>query len=211
MGKDTVGEMFTTEQDAFTGLIRELTREQWELPSLCPGWTVRDVVVHAAFHSHRGLKETFGSTTKYTALLVERAHADTIDGLIAWFASPAPPRARRSRINVCELVIHQQDVRRAVASDRDYPPDTLRMCLDQCSTVVGNALIIARRHRLGHGVRLAANDISWSKGNGPEVVGDGEAILMAIAGRPAALADLTGPGVAILTERFRTVATPAAT
>jgi uncharacterized protein (TIGR03083 family) len=211
VGNDTVSNMFTTEQEAFANLIRDLTPEQWELPSLCSGWTVRDVVVHTAFHSHRGLKETFGSTAKYTALLVEREHADTIDGLIAWFASPAPARARRSRINVCELVIHQQDVRRAVASPRDYPLDTLQMCLQQCTSVIGNALIIARKNRLGHGLRLVATDIPWSKGNGPEAVGAGEAILMAIAGRVAALADLHGPGVANLTERYGTIATPAAT
>ena len=209
MSNDTGDDMFTTEQEAFANLIRDLTPEQWKLPSLCPGWTVRDVVVHAAFHSHRGLKETLGSTAKYTPLLVEREHADTIDGLIAWFASPAPARARRSRINVCELVIHQQDVRRAVASARDYPEDTLRMCLEQCTTVIGNVFIIARKHRLGHGLHLVASDIPWSKGNGPEVVGAGEAILMAIAGRAAALADLTGPGVAILTERYGPIATAA--
>ena len=34
---------------------------------------------------------------------------------------------------------------------------------------------------------------------------------MAIAGRAAALADLTGPGVAILTERYGTIAASAAT
>jgi uncharacterized protein (TIGR03083 family) len=55
MGNDTVG-MFAGEQEAFVSLIRGLTAEQWEIPSLCPGWTVRDVVVHAAFHSHRGLR-----------------------------------------------------------------------------------------------------------------------------------------------------------
>ena len=209
MGSDTV-DMFATEQAAFTSLIRELMPEQWELPSLCSGWTVRDVVVHTAFHTHRGLKETLGSTEKYTPLLVEREHADTIDGLIAWFASPAPAKARRSKINVCELVIHQQDVRRAVASTRDYPEDTMQMCLEQCTTVVGNVFILARKHRLGHGVRLAATDITWAKGSGPEVVGTGEAILMAIAGRAAALADLTGPGVAILAQRYGTIATPVA-
>jgi len=210
MANDTVG-MFAAEQEAFVSLIRGLTAEQWELPSLCPGWTVRDVVVHAAFHTHRGLRETFGSQEKYTALLVERAHADTIDGLITWFASPAPKNARGSKINVCELVIHQQDVRRAVGSPRGYPEDTMRMCLERCTTVNGTIFILARRHRLGQGLRLVATDTSWSKGSGPEVSGTGEAILMAIAGRAAALADLTGPGVAILTERYGTPTAPVAT
>jgi O-methyltransferase involved in polyketide biosynthesis len=35
-------------------------------------------------------------------------------------------------------------------------------------------------------------------GNGPEVTGTAEAILMAVAGRPAALADLSGDGLPVL-------------
>jgi uncharacterized protein (TIGR03083 family) len=212
VGNDTVAAMFEAEQVAFESLIRGLAPEQWELPSLCPGWTVRDVVVHAAFHTHRaGLRETFGSTEKYTALLVEREHADTIDGLIAWFASPAPTSARGNKVNVCELVIHQEDVRRALGSPRSYPEDTMRMCLERCTTMNGTIFILDRKHRLGHGLRLVATDIAWSKGNGPEVAGTGEAMLMAIAGRAAALVDLTGPGVAILTERYEASAAPTAT
>ena len=46
--------------------------------------------------------------------------------------------------------------------------------------------------------------MSWARGNGPEVIGTGEAVLMTIAGRSAALADLTGSGVAVLAERFET-------
>jgi len=210
MGNDAVG-MFEAEQEAFVSLIRGLTAEQWELPSLCLRWTVRDVVVHAAFHTHRGLRETFGSQERYTALLVERAHADTIDGLITWFASPPAKNARGSKINVRELLIHQQDVRRAVGSPRNYPEDTMRMCLERCTSVGGTIFILARKHRLGHGLRLVATDISWSKGDGPEVSGTGEAILTAISGRPAALADLTGAGVAILTERYGTSTALAAT
>ena len=210
MGNDTVAAMFAAEQEAFVSLVRGLTPEQWKLPSLCPGWTVRDVVVHAAFHTHRGLRETFGSTEKYTALLVERAHADTIDGLISWFASPAP-RARGATRSTCASWLSTNKMCVALWGPRGYPEDTMRMCLERCTTVNGTIFILARKHRLGHGLRLVATDIAWSKGNGPEVAGTGEAVLMAIAGRAAALADLTGPGVAILTERYGTIAAPAAT
>jgi hypothetical protein len=42
------------------------------------------------------------------------------------------------------------------------------------------------------GVRLIADDVRCSHGRGPQVRGGGEALLMAMAGRPAALDDLTG-------------------
>jgi hypothetical protein len=51
-------------------------------------------------------------------------------------------------------------------------------------------------------VRLVATDVDWTYGNGPEVRGSGEAVLMAMAGRRAALGDLDGPGKAKLAHRF---------
>ena len=78
----------------------------------------------------------------------------------------------------------------------------MRFCLETCTSVTGNLFVVDRRRRLGHGLRLVATDLSWSKGDGPEVAGTGEALLMAIAGRAAAIRDLTGPGVAILAERL---------
>jgi hypothetical protein len=45
------------------------------------------------------------------------------------------------------------------------------------------------------------DDINWSWGSGPEVTGTAEAILMAVAGRPAALADLSGAGFPVLAGR----------
>jgi hypothetical protein len=48
---------------------------------------------------------------------------------------------------------------------------------------------------------LMATDLDWTTGNGPTVEGPGEAPLMALAGRPAALPELSGPGVPTLAER----------
>ena len=49
------------------------------------------------------------------------------------------------------------------------------------------------------GVRLVATDMEWSAGHGPEVHGSGEALLLAMTGRVAAVVgDLDGDGVALL-------------
>jgi hypothetical protein len=47
-------------------------------------------------------------------------------------------------------------------------------------------------------VHLVATDLDWTFGKGDDVRGTGEALLMAMAGRPAALEDLDGPGKARL-------------
>ncbi|GDY32649.1 hypothetical protein [Gandjariella thermophila] len=52
------------------------------------------------------------------------------------------------------------------------------------------------------GVRLVATDLDWSAGAGPEVRGPAEALLMAMAGRHGIVAELTGPGQAMLACRI---------
>jgi len=205
MGTDQVVTAFEAEQDAFAVLVRGLSPEAWDLPSLCPAWTIRDVVEHVAFHTHRsGMRETLGSTEKHTALLVEREQAETTEGLIEWFTSPTPASTAESRVDLCELVIHQQDVRRVLGTTRAYPEPTMSLCLDYCHSLPGNIFVVGRIRRLTRGLRLVATDMSWASGTGPEVNGTGEALLMTIAGRSAALADLNGSGVAVLAERFKT-------
>ena len=51
------------------------------------------------------------------------------------------------------------------------------------------------------GLRLRATDMDWSHGNGPEVRGPGEALVMLMAGRLVALEDLSGEGRAELAAR----------
>jgi len=51
------------------------------------------------------------------------------------------------------------------------------------------------------GIKLRAIDFDWSHGSGPEVTGPVEAIVRAMAGRKAALVDLAGEGMEILSSR----------
>ncbi|MPZ67841.1 MAG: hypothetical protein GEU83_20945, partial [Pseudonocardiaceae bacterium] len=52
------------------------------------------------------------------------------------------------------------------------------------------------------GVRLAATDLDWSTGAGPEVRGTAEGLLMAIAGRRGVVSELSGPGQRKLADRI---------
>jgi uncharacterized protein (TIGR03083 family) len=201
--------MFDEELEAAVELADGFTDDQWQTPSLCPGWTVRDVVEHLAYHTHRsGLKEELGNLEKTTAMMVVREDAASRDGLLRWFSSPPAPGERESRGTLAELVIHQQDMRRPLGLARHFPEDVLRSSLDLCTTRKGNIFVIDRRFRLGRGLRLVTTDLEWTTGNGPEVRGTAEAVLMAIAGRRTVLSDLEGDGVKAIDRRLR--AQPAA-
>ena len=195
--------MFDEEFEASVDLANSFTDDQWTVPSLCPGWTVRDVIVHLAYHTHRSLKEGVGNLDKTTAMMVEREKASSSDGLLRWLSSPPAPAERKSRGTLAELVIHQQDVRRPLGLPRDYPEDALRSSLDLCTTRHGNIFVIDRRFRLGRGLRLFTTDLVWTTGAGPEVCGTAESVLLAIAGRRTVLSDLDGDGVSVIERRLR--------
>ena len=67
--------------------------------------------------------------------------------------------------------------------------------------VSGRAIGFTPRRRPA-GLRFEATDVGWAWGDGPLVRGSGEAVLLALAGRPVALADLDGDGVAVLRDRL---------
>jgi uncharacterized protein (TIGR03083 family) len=50
--KARLAEQIRAEQDDFADLARGLTDADWAAPSLCERWTVRDAVVHTAWHIH---------------------------------------------------------------------------------------------------------------------------------------------------------------
>jgi uncharacterized protein (TIGR03083 family) len=101
------------------------------------------------------------------------------------------------RIALTDGMIHQQDIRRPLGIPRAIDPDRLRVAMDFAT--YAPRILGALRAR---GVRLVATDLDWSHGRGPEVRGTGEALLMAMAGRRAALDDLDGPGKAKLAQHI---------
>jgi len=101
-----------------------------------------------------------------------------------------------SDIALTDGMVHHQDIRRALGHPRTVPEGRL----------VAGLKFLPRARALPapsnvRNLRLVATDVDWSHGGGPEVNGPGEALLVALAGRRQALADLSGPGLAILAER----------
>jgi len=202
------------EQEDFAALLRGLTDEQWAASSLCEGWTVRDTAIHTAWHIHLkriGPVPSFGYArdvsqflllggTKFDARQRERDGARSNEDLIDWIASPAEP----TLTNLDELMIHQQDARRPLGLGRVIPADRLASLLSYCMSPIGDGGlgVGCGSYKLGREFHLVATDIGWSGGQGLEVRGPGEAILMAINGRSEATDDREGSGVEILASRL---------
>lgn len=184
-----------------------LTASQWQQPSLCPGWTVRDVAAHIASYDLLGWPELAAlfvrsgfSLARANATGVEQSRSLSTAELVSRLRECAVPRGITSgfgcAIALTDGVIHHQDIRRALGQPRTVPEDRLVAALDFSPRA--RALPSPKNVR---GLRAVASDLDWAHGSGPEVRGPGEALLLALAGRPAALPELEGPGLAVLADR----------
>jgi len=195
------------ERAELLALLRQLTPAQWDAPSLCTGWRVRDVATHVLSFDELSRLETVTTflrgglrPARVKEVALDRYRDLEPDEIIDLAARTQRPQGvvagRRGGIALTDGLIHQQDIRRALGMPRRIPERRLAPVLDFS---LGAPLLPSRSNR--RGLRLVATDVDWTSGTGPEVTGTGEALLMAVAGRPHALDELGGDGLPTLRER----------
>jgi uncharacterized protein (TIGR03083 family) len=199
-------DMARAERADLADFLATLTPQEWQQPSLCDGWTVKDVVAHVVSYEELG---PAGLLRRFAKGRIVRANQVGVDEfaalgpqqLLAFLRDHLQPRgltaAFGGMIGLVDGTIHQQDIRRALGRYRSIPADRLERVL---SLVPGNPRLGAGRRI--RGLRLRASDVDWTHGDGPEVTGPGEALLMAMTGRRAALSDLSGAGRSTLAARL---------
>jgi uncharacterized protein (TIGR03083 family) len=203
---------WTMVDDARTDLanyLEGLTPAQWDAQTLCDKWKVRDVAGHlieAANKISMGtmmvgmLKSGFNLNKMLARGGVEHGKSspeELLKGIReAVGARAMPPMAKPEDI-LSDTVIHTQDIRRGIGAPGSVPEARARVALERMK---GLGFPVGNKKRIA-GVKLVATDIEWTHGEGPEVRGTGEALLMAMCGRKAAIDDLTGDGVATLRSR----------
>jgi uncharacterized protein (TIGR03083 family) len=201
-------EMARDEREEFASFLDGLTPDQWGSPTLCEMWTVREVAIHTVSYDElttAGLVARFLkgrlSTDRINAIGVADYADRSSEQIVAMIRAHTEPHGLTGgfggRIALTDGMIHQQDIRRSLGLPRTINSERLRTALN--FALFAPTIRGAWRAR---GVRLVATDIDWSHGKGAEVRGSGEALLMAMAGRRAALDDLEGPGKAKLAQRF---------
>ena len=134
-------ELTRGEREDFADLLDELTPEQWAAPSLCAGWSVRDVAAHCVSFEGvppAGLARRFLlgrlQTARINALAVD-ALADRSNGqIVDIFRANTEPHGLTAgfggRIALTDNMIHQQDIRRPLGLPRTIPAERLRVALD---------------------------------------------------------------------------------
>jgi uncharacterized protein (TIGR03083 family) len=208
--------IYAAERADVHDFLASLTPAQWDAQSLCQGWRIRDVAVHLLVDEpveQLGLPLALVkaawfrfSVHRINDWWVRRNRDRPTNSIVTAFAGVWQPgrisKLVGPRTSVRAMVIHHQDMRRPLGMRRTVPEERLRAALDVILTPQGS-------HNLGSfergsGLRLQATDIDWSWGDGPTILGPAESILMAVAGRRGTIAELSGPGLPILTSRIQT-------
>ena len=176
----------------------------WDTPSLCDGWTVRDVLAHMTattlLNGPKFFAKMAGSGFSLKRLQAKdisaqrgSSPADTLARFKAQIDSTGRPPGPIDTI-LGETIVHAEDIRRPLGIKHEYPQGAL---VRVANFFAGSNLIIGTKRRIAS-VTLQATDGDWRHGDGPAVEGPMLDILMAMTGRKVALDALTGAGVATL-------------
>lgn len=186
-----VQEVVAAERRELADLLAGLRDEDWDAPSLCKGWRVREVVAHLTMPYRYsvarvllGLLRTRGDFNK----LADRAARQdaenlTADELVAVLRAnihhPWTPPGDGPVGALSHDVIHGLDITVALGIDRRVPLDRLQLVLGGIKSknlkYFGTDL---------HDVVLRADDLDWSFGSGKqELSGSAQDLLLVLCGR----------------------------
>ncbi|MEV4622440.1 maleylpyruvate isomerase family mycothiol-dependent enzyme [Asanoa sp. NPDC049573] len=197
-------QVISTQRRNVADLLDELSDEEWHHPSLCAGWTVRDVAAHLTLQQ-LGFSEliatmlhwrgTMDRTVQHAAR--RRAASWTTGQLSATIRTMAD--SRRHTLVVTELetlidiMVHGQDIALPLGRRLDLPPDAAAAAASRTLAMRWPPPLPSVRivRRFG----LVATDVAWSAGTGPQVVGPISALLLISCGRTVALPQLSGDGI----------------
>lgn len=197
------------EREALAADLASLDQAGWDTPSLCAPWTVRETLGHMTATARMTPPRFFLSMARFgfnfnkmTAEEIRRETAGTPADTLAAFRDVSqltshPPGPVTSWLG--ETLIHGEDIRRPLGIRHQYPTAAVVRVADFYK---GSNLIVGAKKRIA-GLSLKATDAEWRTGDGPVVSGPVLSLVMAMTGRRAALADLSGDGVTTLSSRMQ--------
>lgn len=201
------------ESSDLASLLDELDDADFDHASLCDGWRTRDVVSHMVVGHTTPMPSMVGLLAKHGFNVPKASRKGSVQYGSAH--SPAEIRAAwhgvvdgrvmkgiaktiSKKEGFVDHLIHHQDIRRPLGRPRSIPADRLIAGLDAMPTIGG---FVKSKQRMA-GLRWRATDVDWTFGDGPEVAGPAEALILLSSGRPAPIDEVSGAGVATLEQRL---------
>ena len=189
----------TAERHTFGDVLEGLSEDDWNAPSLCAGWRVREVVAHMTmpfrFSTGRFLGEMVRSRGSFARMADRVARRDArapvatlLEGWRTNEDNPWKPPGGGYPGALTHDVVHGLDITVPLGIEHTVSESALRVVLDQA----------AGPRSLQHfspdlaGVRLEADDLDWAFGDGEPLRGAARHLLLVLVGRRLPAGLLTG-------------------
>lgn len=205
-----IRELIAVERRRAADLVEALTPDQQAVQSLCSAWSVADVAGHLTMPFQVSTPSfvlgvlTSGGFDRFSVKTSRRLAAAGPAALARTLrdnaSHPFTPPGFGFEAPLTDCAVHTRDMARPLGLDVTASADAWRVVLPFLVTPKAARAFTPKRAL--DGLRLVAEDIGWSHGDGPVVAGPAEAVALALAGRGVALADLTGDGVRALAGRL---------
>lgn len=172
-------------------ILAGLRPPQWDAPTLCAGWRVREVVAHQTMPFRysapkvlTGLLLAGGNFNKMADRAARRDAASMSSGeLVAAMTNnvnhawKAPGGGFEGALS--HDVIHGLDITVGLGLDRQVPLDRLRIVLPKDAAAKGVKYFGVDLTA----IQFRADDLDWSIGTGEPLQGNGQDLLLALCGR----------------------------
>jgi uncharacterized protein (TIGR03083 family) len=180
----------TAERHAFGTVLAGLAEADWNAPSLCDGWRVREVLAHMTmpfrFSTGRFLGEMLRSRGDFARMADRVARRDAqapigtlLDGWRSNENHPWKPPGGGLLGALTHDVVHGLDITIPLGIEHPVSEGALRAVLDNATT----PLSLKHFGRDVTGIRLEADDLDWAYGDGEPLRGAGRHLLMVLMDR----------------------------
>ena len=205
MERDRIWDHTIAARQSLAATLATLTPEEWDHPSLCGEWRVRDVAAHVIMGPQL--------TWRRSAVLLPHvwrgyngmhAHLGRLWGsrpvaeILAQYEQYAGLRRGPAMVSdvepLIDILVHTQDIVRPLGRSTTMPPEAAAVAAQRAWTL---APLLGSGARAARRFRMVATDSDWSAGRGPTVEGPTGELLMLVTGREPDWAQLTGDGVPV--------------
>lgn len=209
MQEDDVWRTIDQERSDLADLMETFTDHDWETPSLCEAWRVREVAAHltlATMAAGPGMVAFARSGFRFNAMIRDTAVRQAelpVEEFPARLRAMLGSRRKAPTVSMIEpmldALVHGQDIAVPLGRSREMPPEAAATAVQRAWSM-GFPFRAQKRLR---GFTLAASDHAWSAGEGPRVEAPVSALLMLVTGRDVVLPELSGPGADALRDRLQ--------
>lgn len=194
MDREAVWDVVVAQRRHLHDHLRDLSAAEWEAPSACAGWRVRDVAAHVIsapqLRWRATARATSGMWRGYNAAILrdgqrrgQASIADILTQYDDWAGVRRGPLTVTHVEPLVDVLVHTQDILRPLGRSHQPPPEAAAVAADRCrllAPLLGSTRAI-------RGVRLRATDLDWERGRGTLVEGPMLELLLLCAGRHADL------------------------